>query len=43
MFRGLTRAMVIVTIALVGVPALMMYAQGGEAWLESLRLMSPMF
>jgi len=41
MFQGFNTSIVIITALLVVLPALMLYAAGGNEWLERLQLMMP--
>ncbi|SDJ08296.1 hypothetical protein [Lutimaribacter saemankumensis] len=43
MFSGLTRAMVIINIFMLGAPIAMMLAMDGSDWLDRLQMMSPVF
>lgn len=43
MFKGLTRALVIVTAAMVVLPAVILMASGGSEWSEKFGQMSPFF
>lgn len=43
MFKGLTRTLVIVTAALVALPAVILMASGGPEWVEKFGQLSPFF
>ena len=43
MFKGLTRSLLIVTAAMVALPAAMLAASGGREWMEKFGNMNPFF
>jgi hypothetical protein len=43
MFAGLTRAMIIINLFMLGAPVAFMLAMDGSDWLSRLQMMSPVF
>ncbi|WP_435258610.1 hypothetical protein ACSBLW_02190 [Thioclava sp. FR2] len=43
MFRGLTRTLVIVTAAMVVLPAAVLAVSGGSEWMDKFGMMNPFF